>query len=90
MELTEDLNPFYRVMIGTDRENPWCTALLGIIGKQVTCDIYDRRASVCREFEPSWQSGLENERCDKARIHWGLKPLTPDNWHSPSDLPRAA
>jgi Fe-S-cluster containining protein len=90
VELTQDFNSFYRVMVGTDQKNPWCTALLGIIGKRVSCNIYERRASVCRDFDPSWQKGAHNERCDKARIRWGLEPLTPDCWYNPGDLPKAA
>ena len=75
-ETTEKLNDFFVVMKGTDQKNPRCIALEGTIGECVSCAIYEKRASVCREFEFSWQNGKPHERCDKARIAWGLPPLT--------------
>lgn len=88
--MTTDIHPFYRAMNGTDQKDPWCMALFGIIGKKVTCSIYERRSSACREFEPSWQNGVPNERCDAARIRWGLAPLVPESWRGPGDMPKAA
>ncbi|MGC9325084.1 MAG: YkgJ family cysteine cluster protein [Desulfomonilia bacterium] len=90
LELTRKLNDFRRVMIGTDGSTRRCIALQGEIGEAVYCSIYPCRASVCREFEPSWLDGIPNERCDKARAAWGLPPLEPDVWMSPDNLPRAA
>ena len=92
VELTDKLNDFRLVMRGTNRERPWCIALTGIIGKAVHCSIHPQRASVCRDFIPSWQQGEANERCDQARALWGLAPLTPISWlpRSPNKLPRAA
>ncbi len=75
IELTEKLNDFRRVMKGTSRKSPRCIALLGEIGKSVRCSIYEQRASVCRDFDLSWLNGVHNERCDQARIAWGLEPL---------------
>jgi Fe-S-cluster containining protein len=89
-ELTEKLNDFRLFMQGTNGSQPRCIALMGIIGKKVHCAIYERRASVCRDFPPSWQGNTHNERCDKARTAWGLDPLTPDIWHFPEDFPKAA
>jgi Fe-S-cluster containining protein len=91
-ELTEHLQSHYLVMKGTDSRTPWCIALKGIIGAQVRCDIYDRRSSVCRNFPPSWENGVHNERCDKARVKWGLPPLERESWPRPlpDNFPKAA
>ncbi|RJP41666.1 MAG: YkgJ family cysteine cluster protein [Desulfobacteraceae bacterium] len=88
-ELTEKLSPQFVVMKGTNQPMPRCTALTGEIGRRVACAIYENRASVCREFEPAWENGIANIRCDKARITWGLSPLTPESWFD-FNLPRAA
>lgn len=91
-QLTEKLNDFRAVMRGTNGSNPRCIALIGQIGQSVGCSIYPLRASVCRDFKLSWENGVHNERCDKARAAWGLEPLPqpvtaptvePDN---PNDL----
>ncbi len=87
---TQKLNDFYVVMQGTNRAKPYCIALSGIIGCDAYCAIYTRRASVCRNFEPSWYANQRNVRCDQARLAWGLVPLTPDNWLGPANFPRAA
>ena len=89
-ELLEKLNDFRFCMKGTQGSRPRCIALMGIIGKKVRCAIYERRASVCREFEPSWKEGIPNEDCDKARARWGLPPLAPEIWRSPGNFPKAA
>lgn len=86
--MTEDLAPFFRAMKGTRRENPRCEALMGIIGARVRCSIYERRASVCREFEPFRENGMCNESCEKARKAWGLSPLGPEARIAPS-FPKA-
>ena len=75
VELTEKLNDFRRVMRGTNQPAPRCIALVGTIGQHIYCRIYENRASVCRDFPVAWQDGQPNERCDKARIAWGLPPL---------------
>lgn len=82
MEMTRKLNAFRRSMIGMDGSHPRCIALQGQIGERVFCSIYERRSSVCRSFEPSWENGRPNDRCDKARAAWGLGPLTPEDWPS--------
>ena len=89
VSLTRKLNEHRRVMIGSEGSKPRCIALEGTIGEQVYCTIYERRSSVCREFEASWSNGKRNERCDAARIAWGLPPLEPDAWEFP-DIPTAA
>ena len=89
-ELTEKLNDFRVVMRGSQGSRPRCVALQGIVGGRVACGIYLRRASVCRDFIPSWYDGQTNERCDQARRAWGLAPLLPGSWDNPGDLPKAA
>lgn len=89
-ELTEKLNAFRLFMKGSNGPRPRCIALMGIIGKKVHCAIYERRASICRDFPPSWENNVHNERCDKARMAWGLMPLTPESWHLPENFPKAA
>lgn len=76
-----------RAMRGTELSQPRCCALQGDIGLSVSCGIYPLRASPCREFAPSWENNLHNPRCDRARIAWGLQPLSPGDWH---DEPRVA
>ena len=83
-DLTEKLTPFLVVMKGMNQPNPRCIALQGEIGSQVQCTIYESRSSVCREFHYSWANGERNERCDQARMAWGLPPLEP-----PSFVPEA-
>lgn len=91
VSLTRQLTPHRRVMLGTEGSAPRCVALQGRIGSAVRCTIHPQRSSVCREFEPSWHDGATvNERCDKARIAHGLRPLTPDDWISPDERPDAA
>jgi Fe-S-cluster containining protein len=89
VSLTRKFNEQRRVMIGSEGSKPRCIALQGTIGEQVRCSIYERRSSVCREFEASWANGRPNERCDAARIAWGLSPLQPDAWDFPN-MPKAA
>ena len=89
-QLTAKLNDFCVIMKGTQGPRPRCVALQGRLGIAVCCSIYARRASVCRNFAPSWENGIPHERCDKARAAWNLNPLTPDNWHIPEDFGKAA
>lgn len=72
--LTEKASPFRRAM----RRNidDQCIALHGKPGNKVRCTIYNRRPSVCRNFEPSWKT--HNPACDWARAILNLDPLTPD------------
>ncbi|MFH7319693.1 YkgJ family cysteine cluster protein [Desulfurivibrio sp. D14AmB] len=90
VELTEKMNDFRELMRGSSGSRPRCVALLGIIGGRVSCESYERRASVCREFTPSWYHGCANQRCDDARLAWGVSPLLPGSWDNPGELPRAA
>lgn len=87
--LTEKMDEYRVLMRGTRGANPRCVALQGTIGSAVYCSIYPSRSSICRSFSPSWENGLHNPRCDKARAAWGMAPLTPDSWREPH-LPKAA
>ncbi|EPO5264480.1 YkgJ family cysteine cluster protein [Providencia rettgeri] len=76
--LTEQITPFMSCMHGTNqKQNTRCTALEGTIGECVSCSIYAQRPTPCREFEQSWQDGVYNEACDRARAAHGLPPLEP-------------
>lgn len=88
VELTVKLNNFRRAMIGSSGSRPRCIALQGAIGKEVSCAIYECRASVCRDFQPAWRDGIPNPRCDEARLAWGLPVLDPLAWGS--NFPRVA
>lgn len=77
VELTERFQDLRRVMRGTNQKNPRCQALRGELGKEVCCLIYEKRPSICRKFKISWEDGVVNELCDRARISRGLSPLEP-------------
>jgi Fe-S-cluster containining protein len=79
-EFTETLDPHRLVMRGTQASRPRCVALQGEVGTAAHCGIYERRPSVCREVEPSWEFGRPSAQCDKARLGHGLPPLTPEHW----------
>ena len=68
------------VMIGTNKKDPRCIALEGVVGEKVSCSIYERRPSCCRDFSASYEDGEHNFRCDQARIAKGLIPLTKNDW----------
>lgn len=77
----EDTTPTYRAMKGTNtKHQPKCVALKGRIGDRVSCSIYSQRPSPCRAFEASYETGVHNEKCDRAREKHGLKPLTKAHW----------
>jgi Fe-S-cluster containining protein len=73
--MTETLTHFRQVMVGTNQKLPRCAALKGEIGTSVGCGIHPLRASVCRDFPPSWENGVHNPDCDRARAAHGLPPL---------------
>ncbi|MGF6669882.1 Fe-S-cluster containining protein [Pseudomonas monsensis] len=77
-ELVTQISPSRVAMNGTDCKSPRCTALVGEVGSEVKCSIYELRSSPCREFESSWENGEQNVDCDKARARFGLPPLQPD------------
>jgi uncharacterized protein len=77
VNLTIKVNPLRRAMRYTGISHPRYIALNGRPGRRVHCRIYERRPSVCRNFEPSWNGGARNPLCDKARAAFGLEPLLP-------------
>ncbi len=75
--LTEQVSPFRSCMSGTSGPGPRCTALMGDVGSQVRCTIYENRPSTCHDFKYSGEFGLANPDCDRARAAYGLLPLMP-------------
>lgn len=73
--LTESLTHHRQAMKGTNQKSPRCVALSGTIGVCVGCTIHKLRSSVCRDFPPSWEGGIHNPDCDRARAAHGLAPL---------------
>lgn len=72
-ELTEQVNPFYRCMRGTNNGSPRCVALQGDIGGVISCSIYADRPSPCRDFDISINGS--NPACDQARAKYGMAAL---------------
>jgi Fe-S-cluster containining protein len=68
-EFTEKLNHHRAVMLGTNQKNPYCIALQGRIGENVSCGIYEQRPSPCREFAAG------SEGCSSARKKHGMAEL---------------
>lgn len=62
-----------RFMKGTETKQPRCAALDGFIGTLVRCRIYQTRPSTCRNFMRSWESGVGNFLCDRARAAYGFQ-----------------
>ncbi len=62
-------------MRGTDRSAPRCIALIGKIGVEVKCGIYEFRPDPCREFAAHGVHGIQNEACNQARVRHGLPRL---------------
>ena len=68
--MTTKVNDFYACMAGTGGAAPHCAALQGVVGKQVTCTVYEQRPAPCREVEPG------DDKCNQARARYGLPKLT--------------
>lgn len=77
---TTGISNHLNVMTGTDQNAPYCGELLGKIGVDASCGIYMNRPGACRNFAPSFENGLQNAECDKARAGKGLVVLTPVDW----------
>ncbi len=73
--LTEMVTPIMACMRGTGSQPPRCIALVGEIGRSVSCAIYEQRPSPCREFAPLAAVGRGDEACNEARRRHGLPPL---------------
>lgn len=67
--LTVPVSPHHAAMRGTEVQPARCIALVGEIGKSVSCSIYAQRSSTCREFE------MGTPHCNRARELQGLPPL---------------
>ena len=67
-------------MNGTDQMLPRCVALSGVVGQKTNCEIYANRPSPCRDFKASFEDGIENPECAKARASFALAPLTLLSW----------
>ncbi|MBM3107552.1 YkgJ family cysteine cluster protein [Pseudomonas sp. P66] len=74
-DLVVQINPTRVAMIGTDSKPCRCIGLEGEIGKGVSCSLYEKRSTPCREFEAAWVDGQPNPSCDAARAAYGLTPL---------------
>jgi Fe-S-cluster containining protein len=64
--LTLPVSHYHTCMRGTEKKPPRCVALVGEVGRAVSCSIYTQRSSTCREFEAG------TEACNKARTLHGL------------------
>lgn len=73
VDLTEQLAR----MRGTDHARPRCAALMGQIGVNASCGIYEWRPGPCREFGLRVPMGLnlDDAACSRARAQHGLPPL---------------
>jgi hypothetical protein len=80
-ELTTNITPHLNAMKGTDQVGPHCIALSGTVGDHVSCQIYERRPSTCRNFKASYENGMNSPHCDRARSIRGLAPLTAEDWN---------
>jgi Fe-S-cluster containining protein len=78
--MTEPISTYQNAMVGTGLAIPVCIALEGIVGQAVSCSIYDHRPSCCRSFNASFEDGIKNERCDRARFGKGLVELQLTDW----------
>ena len=76
VEMAMPLTPKLLRMKGTDDAAPRCIALVGEIGCQVGCQIYEHRPSPCHEFNPWAALGIADQACDRARRRHGLQPLS--------------
>jgi len=89
-QLTEVLDPHRLCMRGTHSKPVRCVALDAQIGVYSRCTIHPNRPSVCREVDASWEYGKASPQCDKARIAYGLDPLTAADWEGNDNSPIAA
>ena len=80
VEMVDVLDLHRVAMKGTTAKPVRCVALAGEIGGCVSCTIHPRRSSACREFAASWEGGVANPDCDRARAAFGLAPLERGWW----------
>lgn len=67
--LAVDLLPGLMRLRGTDHAQPRCAALIGQVGQQTSCGIYEWRPSPCREFSAG------EPACLQARRRYHLPPI---------------
>lgn len=80
-DYVQDLDDQSRCMQGTNKNhNIKCKALIGKIGENASCSIYENRPSPCRKFQASYENNEHNPRCDLARAKHGLKALCKTDW----------
>lgn len=75
IEFTVPVSETRLAMKGTELRQKRCCALKGQIGSWVSCSIYPSRPTACREFKASWEMGVSNHNCDRARTIYGLVPF---------------
>ena len=73
--LADELSVQLSRMRGTDHARPRCAALVGRVGEQAACAIYEWRPSPCREFGLRAPLGFGDDACARARRRHGLTPL---------------
>lgn len=75
IECTIPVSETQLAMKGTEPGQKRCCALKGQIGNWVSCSIYASRPTPCRDFKASWEMGVSNQKCDRARTIYGLVPF---------------
>lgn len=73
--LTVDITEHSCRMRGTDHASPRCAALVGRVGVDAHCGIYEWRPSPCREFGLRAPLGIGDDACARARRRHGMPPL---------------
>lgn len=73
--LTVDVTASTCRMRGTDHTPPRCAALVGRVGVDAHCGIYEWRPAPCREFGLRAPMGIGDGACARARRRQGLAPL---------------
>jgi hypothetical protein len=88
--MATQIAPHINAMKGTNQKGPSCVALKGIIGKSVSCEIYEHRPNCCRLFKASFEDGERNLSCEEARNSKGLEALTLASWNQTERIPADA
>jgi Fe-S-cluster containining protein len=68
--LVERVTPHISCMAGTNAAAPVCAALGTGDAGPLSCGVYGRRPEPCREVQPG------DDKCQRARLHHGIAPLT--------------
>ncbi|RYZ68227.1 MAG: YkgJ family cysteine cluster protein [Proteobacteria bacterium] len=78
--LSHQTSPYQNAMNGTDQANPRCIAFVGEVGESSSCSIYANRPGCCRLFKASFENGVHDIECDRARAGKHMVPLTAEDW----------